>query len=119
LVWPSVVDATAAVIEFLIARYWRRALVGDGESTRPEASVAPRVLASGSGYEVSIGGDVADRVDLVVVLAVGEGRSAQMHKTIASLSPTEFPNLTEFREVLNPSPQASSTCREYRLTPGS
>ena len=26
--------------------------------------------------------------------------SAQMHKTIASLSPTEFPNLTEFREVL-------------------
>ena len=23
------------------------------------------------------------------------------HKTIASLSPTEFPNLTEFREVLN------------------
>ncbi len=26
--------------------------------------------------------------------------SAQMHKTITSLSPTEFPNLTEFREVL-------------------
>ena len=26
--------------------------------------------------------------------------SAQMHKTIASLSSTEFPNLTEFREVL-------------------
>ena len=26
--------------------------------------------------------------------------SAQMHRTIASLLPTEFPNLTEFREVL-------------------
>ena len=26
--------------------------------------------------------------------------SAQMHKTIAALLPTEFPNLTEFREVL-------------------
>ena len=26
--------------------------------------------------------------------------SVQMHKTIAALSPTEFPNLTEFREVL-------------------
>ena len=26
--------------------------------------------------------------------------SAQMHNTIASLSPTEFPNLTELREAL-------------------
>jgi hypothetical protein len=26
--------------------------------------------------------------------------SAQMHKAIASLSPTEFPNLTELREAI-------------------
>ena len=43
-------------------------------------------------------------------------RSLSSHKTIASLSPTEFPNLTEFREVLNAG-MGSPYRSQYELLP--